>query len=508
MLKVSLLIQATERVTAPVRRIGLAIRRMARDGERDVSRVGRSLDRLRSIASRAGAGIASGLRRGFAGVTALARRAMSGVGNIMRRGFQIGAVGAIGGLSYLLYRLTFGAIQAASQFEQFQVILENTEGSARAAQRAMAWVRNFAARTPYELAEVMEAFNQLRLMDFSPTTGSLEAIGNAASAMGRPLIEAIEAVQSAVSGEYEPLRRFGVSTSKAGNMLTFTYTRNGREFRTQIRENRAEIERAMTSIFNQRFPNMMRRQATTLQGLLSTISDAWTDFQLRIANAGFFDFIKGRIQQLLNKINELAANGRMQEWAQSISDWLVRTGTAISEFNWRGFAADVSSIASAFASMARAVGSVLGPLQRVIDLGSSIPGLRWLTDNAALPAVTLPRNVFEFVNGVRERAGARDRARADAVRAGRRGPTTPNPRALVPGLPGPGRWPGRQPLRFMPSGAPLRAAPTSAARQPRAQADIHLRIDAPQSLRPTVTRLSSDSRDFVVDVRRGRVATG
>src|ERR1700741_3930973 len=166
MLRVSLLLQARERVTGPLRQIRSGIRRLVRDGEGDVTRLGRRLDWLGRQGQRAGRLIASGIRRGaiigFNGLLAIARRGASGVGNILRRGLQIGAIGATAGIGYLLWQLTGGMVEVTSQFEQFQVVLENTEGSAAGARRAMAWVRRFSETTPFEVAEVMEAYVRLR----------------------------------------------------------------------------------------------------------------------------------------------------------------------------------------------------------------------------------------------------------------------------------------------------------------------------------------------------------
>jgi phage tail tape-measure protein len=50
----------------------------------------------------------------------------------------------------------------------------------------------------------------------------------------------------------------------------------------------------------------------------------WTEFLLMISNAGVFDWIKNRLQKVLDFVNEMAANGKLEEWSKNISDNLIK----------------------------------------------------------------------------------------------------------------------------------------------------------------------------------------
>ncbi len=72
----------------------------------------------------------------------------------------------------------------------------------------------FRGQEPYELAEVNEAFVQLRTRGMDPTKGLLKTLGDTSAAMGQPIMQAVEAVADAVTGENERLKAFGITASK------------------------------------------------------------------------------------------------------------------------------------------------------------------------------------------------------------------------------------------------------------------------------------------------------
>jgi len=505
MLKVGLLLQLTERVTSPLRRVRSGIRGMSRDGERDVARVGRAFDRLRSNALRAASSIRSGMRAALgsalSGLRSMAARGGlaigRSIGTAMKRGLQLTALVGLAAAGGLLWQLTGGVIQTASEFEQFQVVLENIEGSAAGARRAMAWVRQFAQTTPYELGDVMSAFVRLRAYGINPMDGSLRSLGNAASGMSKSIMDAVEMMADAQTGEFERLKEFGITASVAGNQVRLSYQRNGRDMVRTARKNGTEIRAAIVGILDERFGGMMDRQSRTLAGLWSNLKDQWAAFQLSVARAGVFDMVKGKIQRLLDKVNQLAANGTLQRWAEQISTGLVRAGEAIWNFlattDWQAAASNVTTLARAIMALARAV-KFMG------DVGGFAYGAgRDLVGRGP---------VGERYAEARRIVAARDRARQEAAAAEARrqaGPLRRAPGARFPGLPG--RTGSRR--NFIQMAPPVRMpSARPAARQPRAQADIRLRIDAPRDFPTRVTSMSSSSRDLGISVARGTVRVG
>lgn len=226
-------------------------------------------------------------------------------------------------------------LDVAADFEDFQAVLETTEGSSAGAQKAMKWVSDFATKTPYELAEVTEAFVKLRAYGLDPTSGLLQSLGDTAAAMKKPVLQAVEAIADAVTGENERLKEFGIKGSKSGGKITYEYTDRAGQQQTATVDasNRKLIESTLTGIFNQKYTGAMDKLSRTWRGMLSNLSDQWARFTNTAMNAGLFDYMKNKLGGLLATLDRMAANGQLQAWAE-------RTGAAlmaVAENTWAFF---------------------------------------------------------------------------------------------------------------------------------------------------------------------------
>lgn len=105
-----------------------------------------------------------------------------------------------------------GVMDTASEFERYETILTTLEGSAEKAKKSMAWISDFAARTPYEMNEVTDSFVKLKAYGLDPLKdGLLNSLGDTAAAMGKPVMQVVEAIADAVTGENERLKEFGTA---------------------------------------------------------------------------------------------------------------------------------------------------------------------------------------------------------------------------------------------------------------------------------------------------------
>lgn len=271
--------------------------------------------------------------------------AFSNVGDKLRTlGIQAAAVGATMGL------VMKGALNTASTFERFATVLETTEGSAAAAQKSMDWITEFARTTPYGIEDTTAAFVKLRAYGLDPTNGLLRTLGDTSAAMGKDVMQAVEAIADAVTGENERLKEFGIRGSKSGGMITYEYTtRTGEQAsRTVDANNRAMIESTLTAIFNDRYAGAMDKLSNTWGGMISRLGDEWTAFKLGVMRAGLFDWMKGQLGSLLATIDRMSASGELQAWAE-------RTGKALKDF-----AVGAWELGSAIVSGTRALADFVG----------------------------------------------------------------------------------------------------------------------------------------------------
>lgn len=347
--KAEMILELVDRATRPARRfialqgrIGKAVERAnqtaaraARGAQRAASRTERTLATLARTGRKAFRTVADSARRAGRAITTLhqetlhlGRFGMERIGqgwNRARGGLLTGAAAVTVAYGSAAAAAS-GLVGTASEFERFQTILTTTEGSAAAAKEAMGWVQTFAVKTPYELDQVTSAFVSLRAYGLDPTDGLLRTLGDTSAAMGKPLGQAVEAIADAVTGENERLKEFGIKASKTGNRITYEYTNAANEtVRTAVEAgNRMAIQQTLMGIMNEKYAGSMERLSRTWDGMVANVFDLWTKFQMMIMDSGLFDWMKGKLGEVLETLDRMEADGTLQAWATEIGE-TIRT---------------------------------------------------------------------------------------------------------------------------------------------------------------------------------------
>ena len=304
--RIQLVISAVDNATAKLRNINHRISEMTKP-VRDVQRSFSSLSKE-------------------SGLYVVGNAAKSVGGSISNVGKEAGALatrlGVIGGIAG--FAIKRGLIDTAAEFERYSAILETVEGSQAAAKKSLSWVSDFATTTPYELGQVTEAFVRLRAYGMDPTNGLLRTLGDTGSAMGKNLMSAVEAIADAVTGENERLKEFGITSENKGDKTRYSYTdkAGNQQHKVVDKNNRKMIESTLTAIWNEKYAGAMERQSKTWIGMISNIKDQWTRFVTMIMGTGLFDWMRGKLQGVLDRINQLAEAGELQAWAQQIGQSL------------------------------------------------------------------------------------------------------------------------------------------------------------------------------------------
>lgn len=261
-----------------------------------------------------------------------------------------------------------GIVRTAAAFERYQTILETVEGSSAKAKESMRWVSDFAAKTPSDLAEVMDAFVQMRSYGIDPTDGSLRILGDTAAAMGKDLNQAVEAISDAMTGEFERLKTFGIKARaiKGTTQTIFDYTdKAGKQMSATVdRNNRAIVQSTLQAIWNEKYGGAMDKMSSTWDGMVSNVGDQWTRFKLLIADDKVFKGLKGKLADFLKTINAMAEDGRLEAKAEVVSKALVGfingTGKVVAAAKVLGSA--FSLIANAFTLIGKGIGTFFAAL--------------------------------------------------------------------------------------------------------------------------------------------------
>ncbi|HLO76939.1 MAG TPA: tape measure protein [Magnetospirillum sp.] len=252
-------------------------------------------------------------------------------------------------------------IDTSSQFEKFQTILEVVEGSSEKAKASMNWVSDFAAKTPYELSEVTDAFVKLKAYGIDPQSGALKSAGDAAAAMGKPLEQAVEALADAMTGENERLKEFGITAETVGNRIAYRWVENGKNMvAVADKTNKGMIQNVVTGIWNNRFAGSMDKLSATWDGMWSNLKDTVTRFQKYIGDGGFFDAAKAELAGILTLLAQWEADGTLKEVAREISGALTAALKGLKEnlaaVDWRATWDGVKAFASGVMRAVDAVG--------------------------------------------------------------------------------------------------------------------------------------------------------
>lgn len=161
-------------------------------------------------------------------------------------------------------------VEVNTEFQRLTGSLTTVTGSSEAAASAFGVLENFAQSTPATLGQVTEAFVRLKSLGLDATEGALRSYGNTAAAMGKPMMQFIEAVGDAVSGENERLKEFGITSSDMGDKVAFTF----QGITTVVGKSADQISGYLRSIGDTKFAGAMDQQMKTLGGAFSNFQDA------------------------------------------------------------------------------------------------------------------------------------------------------------------------------------------------------------------------------------------
>lgn len=183
--------------------------------------------------------------------------------------------------------ITFGAlvnklVEVQRQFDILNAGLITATGSVEEAGAAFEALQKFAATTPYSIDQAVTAFTRLKNLGLDPSIKSLTAYGNTASAMGKDLMQMVEAVADASTGEFERLKEFGIRASKQGDNVSLTF----KGVTETVKFSAENIQKYLLKLAETNFSGAMEERAKTLDGALSNLGDSWDQLFLTISKSG------------------------------------------------------------------------------------------------------------------------------------------------------------------------------------------------------------------------------
>lgn len=252
---------------------------------------------------------------------------LSGIGGA---GFMSGVIGGfVGGISGTLINQTLqsiGQVVASAKksfvdynatMEQTRIAFESMLGSAKDAKAMLAELKTFAAKTPFEFEDIAPAAQQLKAFGFEAADilPTLAAIGNASSGLGKGteglkqmafVFGQIKTTGRLLGGDVMQLSQLGVPVkdilAKNLGLAADEMSEIGRlgiDADTAIR--------ALTQGMNERFPDMMKKQSESFNGLISTIQDNTSQLLGKLGEP-IFDSVKEATQNIATMLDKMLEN--------------------------------------------------------------------------------------------------------------------------------------------------------------------------------------------------------
>ncbi len=249
---------------------------------------------------------------------------VSGVSNEMKKMKTLitGFIAAYGGKK--LWDLLIGS---NAEMEQYTTSLEVMLGSASKASAMIEKMRDFAAKTPLTLENVISGGSLLmsygvdesNLIDTMTKLGDL-ASGNAEKMDRITLAYGQMLAKGKVTGEeLMQMTEAGVPLQTA---LAESIGVTGEEFSKMVSAGKVGIDdlnKAITELTtgNGKFAGMMEKQSQTMQGMLSTLQDNLSEF-MRKMGEGAFGEVKSALQEASDLLAEWEEDGTLDRWAQGV----------------------------------------------------------------------------------------------------------------------------------------------------------------------------------------------
>ncbi|MCE9935180.1 tape measure protein [Aeromonas salmonicida] len=280
------------------------------------------------------AGQAGQLRSNAAGMEAYSKRAKQAEQNTdqLHEAVQSGEqgwaalAGKISGVAaaYLsfdqLVARTTGMVKTADEIERLGVSLKSVEGSAAGGEKALAWLREFNEKTPFQLNEITTAFIKAKNFGLDPYNGVLQATANY-TAKTAGTYQDLEGIITALGQAYvkgklqaEEMNQLNERSVAAAKLLAKAMGKTTDEIiamATAGKLGRNEIE-LLIKAMGEDAAGASEEMALTFSGIWSNFLEQLNQVELAIADAGIFAFIKSELAVVTAQIKAAAADGRWQ----------------------------------------------------------------------------------------------------------------------------------------------------------------------------------------------------
>lgn len=220
------------------------------------------------------------------------------------------------------------ALSTAADFEVLRSRLKTTfQGSQVEAEKAFTFIKKFAAKTPFQVSEITEAFIKLKEAGVDPTNGSLEMISDASAARGRDILQGTEALTDALLGENERLKEaFSITGRVKGNKVKYNFVDGAGKQKAVTADltSKDDIAEKLLKTLS-RYKGAAEEQSKGWKGLVSNLADVRDQFLDMTANSGPFQRMKDVLKGILDEIDNADKDGRLKRFSEAFAQNFNKT---------------------------------------------------------------------------------------------------------------------------------------------------------------------------------------
>lgn len=289
---INILINAVDRASAPIKAVGGAVDNLAKKS------------------------------------TSAATGGVSRLAGVMGTALKVGAITGVAALGGLAVAVAKTGIDFDNMKQQAQIAFSTMLGDGEKAKLFLDDLQRFAAATPFDFPELLQASQRLLAMGFAaedvkPTLtaigdavaglgGSSETVGRVATALGQ-----IQAKGKASAEEMMQLTEAGIP---AWQMLADAIGVSVPEAMKLVEKGAVSAEQTIDAVvagMNANFGGMMEKQSQTFGGLVSTIKDTFTQISGTVMQPIFELLTKG-----LGEVVKITSTPEFSAGVQRFAEWL------------------------------------------------------------------------------------------------------------------------------------------------------------------------------------------
>ncbi len=227
--------------------------------------------------------------------------------------------------------LGYAMVRTNAQFEKFQITLTTLYKDGNKAKQVLDSIMNFAAKTPFEIDQLTQAWVQMKAMGLEPNLQMLKDIGDAVAALGgtqevfEGIVRALGQIQAKGKVSAEELMQLA---ERGVPVFEILQEKLGlaKEQLQNIGAEGIEASKAIQALLEgmrERFGGNMERMSRSWEGMISNLKDQWTRFMKAVGESGAFQALKERLKTILDTVDKAFDSGKAQKWANIVGKAIV-----------------------------------------------------------------------------------------------------------------------------------------------------------------------------------------